>query len=249
MSALKQFVDTMTAPLSMALVIALLALLFRLMRRIRAARWLAGLAAAMAYLFSVAPVADMLLAPLESRYPPLPEGHPPADFVVVLGSSYSPREGVPPTAALDGAGLARIVEGVRIWRRTPQAQLVVSGGARKGSTPPARGYEILARDLGVPAEHILVIDSALDTKQEAQALAEQLGTRTFLLVTSASHMPRAMEEMRRHGLRPIAAPTEQEVNRSQPYGWRSLLPGAAPLHRSERALHEYLGMLALGVGA
>jgi uncharacterized SAM-binding protein YcdF (DUF218 family) len=103
----------------------------------------------------------------------------------------------------------------------------------------------------VPAERLLVLDTALDTAAEAKALASRLGTQPFALVTSASHMPRAMEEMVRHGLRPIAAPTQQEVDPDGAYGLRSFLPSVEALHKSERAIHEYLGMLAvaLGVGA
>jgi uncharacterized SAM-binding protein YcdF (DUF218 family) len=88
-----------------------------------------------------------------------------------------------------------------------------------------------------------VLNKGLDTAQEARAVAVQLGTAPFLLVTSAAHMPRAMRQMKRAGAQPIPAPTGQLTGR--PRGWDSWLPSSAGLGRTERALHEYLGLAAL----
>ena len=61
-----------------------------------------------------------LLRPLETRYASfgdLPQ--PSAHYVVVLGSGYAPRHGVAVTGALEGDGLTRITEGLRILRLAP----------------------------------------------------------------------------------------------------------------------------------
>jgi uncharacterized SAM-binding protein YcdF (DUF218 family) len=70
----------------------------------------------------------------------------------------------------------------------------------------------------------------------------------FLMVTSAYHMPRAMRLMERKGAHPIPAPTGQRVNESARAGWRSLLPTADGLRKTDRALHEYLGFAAIAAG-
>ena len=72
------------------------------------------------YLSATAPVANALLRPLETRYASfgdLPQ--PSAHYVVVLGSGYAPRHGVAVTGALEGDGLTRITEGLRILRLAP----------------------------------------------------------------------------------------------------------------------------------
>ena len=81
---------------------------------------------------------------------PRPCGRVPA-YVVVLGSGYHPRAGLPVTAALDATGVVRLTEGVRLLRQLPDARLVVSGGSVRGWPPIARGYALGAAALGVPA--------------------------------------------------------------------------------------------------
>jgi uncharacterized SAM-binding protein YcdF (DUF218 family) len=102
----------------------------------------------------------------------------------------------------------------------------------------------LARDLGINPGSIVVLDTALDTRQEAQAIAALIGSAPFVLVTSAYHMPRAMLEMRRAGVAPVPAPTDQLVGGAEAASWRAWLPSSSGLRKTERALHEYLGLAA-----
>jgi uncharacterized SAM-binding protein YcdF (DUF218 family) len=177
------------------------------------------------------------------------ESAPPAvGYVVVLGSDYQPRAGVSVIAALDPDGLVRIVEGVRLMQRLTAARLVVSGGAAPEDTAPALGYAKLARQFGVPDVSIEVSDGALDTSAEARALAKILGAAPFILVTSAYHMPRAMQLMERAALRPIPAPVGQRAQASRRNRMGQLIPGSSGLWETEHALHEYLGLLAINLG-
>lgn len=246
---LKRAVDVLTDPLSLALLLALVAGILRWARRARLAGSLAMVAALVAYAGSTVFVGDALLAPLESRFPPLSDSRlpPAAAYVAVLGTGYDPRGGVPVTAALAEDGLVRIVEGVRLMRRIGASHLIVSGGAPPGHVPSARGYAQLARDLGVADDALIVNDAPLDTRAEAHALVAKIGSSPFVLVTSAYHMPRAMRDMSLAGARAIPAPTGQLALRDVPCGWHCWLPTAGGLQRSQRALHEYLGFAALSL--
>ena len=173
---------------------------------------------------------------------------PAVGYIVVLGSSYAPRDGIPVTAALDGDGLNRIVEGVRIMRKLGALRLIVSGGAPPGRTPSAIGYAKLARDLGVDDGSLVVLDGSLDTGSEARSVAALIGASPFILVTSAYHMPRAMRLMQHAGTRPFPAPTGQLAHESERRSWAGLLPTSIGLRRTERAVHEYLGLAALAAG-
>ena len=166
---------------------------------------------------------------------------------MVLGSSYSPRDELPLTSAFGEAGLVRIVEGVRLIKRLGSVHLVVSGGAPPGRVASAAGYAELARELGVSDASLIVLDKPLDTGAEARAVVEAIGEEPFLLVTSAYHMPRAMKLMQRAGARPIPAPTGHQVMPSDDF-WGRLLPTSHGLRKTERAMHEYLGLVALAVG-
>jgi uncharacterized SAM-binding protein YcdF (DUF218 family) len=237
-------------PLPLSLLCVALAAIFGICGRRRAAGWLLFGAAGIVYLSSMNAVGDALLEPLEARYagPPQYDSATALGYVVVLGSGYSPREGVPVTASIADDGLARIVEGIRIFRRTPGARLIVSGGAPNGGKPSAVGYAILARELGVDATALEILDQPLDTNEEAHAVAKLVGNKPFLLVTSAYHMPRAIRLMQRIGLHPIPAPTGQSVGIPEYPGWRRFVPTSGGLRKTERAIHEYLGLFALGAG-
>lgn len=244
----KQLVGVIATPLMLALLIAAVALLLRVLDRRRLSAWLLTFAVLLAYSGATSPVANALLMPLESEYPPLDTGIAPPRSIVVLGSYYSPRDGLPVTSTLGPDGLTRIVEGVRLARLFPEAQLIVSGGAAPGYTPSARGYARLALELGIEPERLRIIDTPRDTKQEAAAIRAMLGSTPFVLVTSAAHMPRAMRLMLAAGARPFAAPTGHRADVSGSWTMRSVLPFASSLRDSEIAMHEYVGLLALSMG-
>jgi len=216
--------------------------------RRRAAIFSAMAAAGIVYASSTNFVGDALLQPLENEFHTPGKLPAPMDFVVVLGSGYSPRDDVPVTGSLADDGLARIVEGVRITRQLPAARLIVSGGAADGQSPSAVGYAILAQELGIERKQLEILDSPLDTHQEAQALSMLVGPRSFILVTSAYHMPRAMRLMHLAGLHPIAAPTGQLADMPPLRGWGKFMPTSGGLRKTERAIHEYLGLAALHWG-
>jgi uncharacterized SAM-binding protein YcdF (DUF218 family) len=247
--ALKKLVGFLAEPLSLALLLALFALALAVLRRRRAARWVGVACVVFLYLCATPLVGRLLCAPLEHRFPPLHEADVPAGlgYILVLGSSYRPHDAVPVTAALDSEGLTRVVEGVRLHRQLAVPKLILSGGGAGGAAGPAEGYRILARSLGVDDAAIITLTAPLDTTGEAQALVGRIGSEPFILVTSATHMPRAVELMRRAGARPIPAPTAQRVTSEsmQVLAW---LPQTSGLAATSSALHEYLGLLALRVG-
>jgi uncharacterized SAM-binding protein YcdF (DUF218 family) len=250
MHVAKHLVALFTAPLMLALLLTAAGAAFRLGGRRRVSTALFILAAATAYASSTTAVGDSLLGPLEREYPALrdDQSFPGVQWIVVLGSDYSPRPGIPVTAALDPDGLARIVEGLRLAHKYPGMRLYVSGGEPTGRAPPARGYAELARALGVEDSSLMVSDKPLDTGEEARAVVRLLGSQPFLLVTSAYHMPRAMRQMRLAGAAAIPAPGQQLVRSETGIEWGKLVPGSGGLRKTERAFHEYLGLLAMTVG-
>ena len=249
MTLIKGIADVLTAPLVIVLLVAIAAAVCRLTGRSRASRIVLIGAAVLTYLASIPLVGKALLRPLETRFRPLNADQlPSVDYIVVLGSGYAPHDGIAVTAALDREGLMRAVEAVRLMRSLRGARLVMLGGALRGYPPVAQGYAQLARALGVAEQSLIISDRPRDTRSESNEVRRLLGSRPFLLVTSAYHMPRAMCLMRRAGAEPIAAPAGQRAYGATPISWRSFLPGAGGLADTERALHEYAGLVAISMG-
>jgi uncharacterized SAM-binding protein YcdF (DUF218 family) len=250
-SWIKNLVSVLASPLLVAVVLGVAGAVCRSKANRRLGTVLMLSAVAVAYLGATPGIGNAMLVPLERRYPPL-SGDARAlnvSDVVVLGSSYSPVGEIPVTGALDETGLVRIVEGVRLTLRLEQrGRLIVSGGAAEERNAPALGYAELARSLGVAEASLVILDDARDTGDEAEAVSALLGTSPFFLVTSAYHMPRAMRLMERAGAHPIPAPTHQRIRGSGGFAWHEWLPSGSGLRRTEEAVHEYLGLLALSFG-
>lgn len=224
------------------------------------------LGVAVLFLASWGPVAERLLAPLETRYPPLHEladapvttptgtaadehavGHA-AEAIVVLGSGWQPNAPYTPVAKLSESAGMRLMEGIRLWRQAPELPLIVTGASRRAQEAPvARGYAEAARTLGVPDTALNVLDWPTDTGREASAVRERLGAGArIVLVTSASHMLRAMRHFEAAGLSPVAAPTHYLGHYHAPATLAHWVPSARHLRKTERALYEALGLLVVG---
>jgi len=249
---LSHIIDFLTAPIVVMLILLLAALLLRWRGHRRSALGTAIAGVVLLYLSSITPVANFLLQPLESPFPPLSDAQLPQGIagIAVLGATFNPHDGIPITAALPGESLQRVAEGVRLAKHYGgDVRLVLSGGVppdpmRRAS---ARGYEIFARQMGVDPASIVVLDQSLNTADEVRNLSALFGKSPFLLVTTASHMKRAMMLFEKTDARPIPAPTAQRAgNAIGILGY--LAPKARNLEATEAALHEYIGILAARAG-
>ena len=139
---------------------------------------------------------------------------------------------------------------MRLARALPDVPLLLTGADRRGEIPPvAWGYAQAARELGIAPARLQVLDTPVDTAQEARAVrAALVGTGAarprLVLVTSAAHMPRAMRHFQAVGLDPLSAPTQHLAGRASGRRLSDWLPSATNLRKTESALHEYLGLLA-----
>ncbi|UPT56195.1 envelope biogenesis factor ElyC [Dickeya zeae] len=195
-------------------------------------------------LLSLQPVADRLLLPLESRYPTWTPDFPNVNYIVVLGGGYTFNPDWPPSANLINNSLARVTEGIRLWRANPGAKLIFTGAAAQGNpVTSASTAARVAESLGVPAQDILLVDKAHDTEEEAAGTEALIGKQPFLLVTSANHLPRAIRFFQARGLHPIPAPANQLAITSPLNPWERVFPSALYLSHSERAWYEGLGLI------
>ena len=197
-------------------------------------------------IISYGPIPDALLAPLESKYKVLSTENinQSIKYVVVLGGGHTSDPNLPLTSQLTQASLIRLIEGIRIHRKISDSKLVLTGG--KGNNNPvatATTMAELAIELGVNKENIITKTEPKDTKDEANIINGTVGNDTFILVTTASHMPRAMALFKKLGMTPTPAPTEHYVSETQGVSSGSFFPHSFNIHKTETTVYEYLGTL------
>ena len=238
-----QFVATPLVPVPFVILVLLAGVLCLVVRRTRLGTWLCGGALLGLWLFSLQPFGAWLIRPLEQQYAALldPEAAAGAKYVLVLGGGHYSDRGLPVSARVPPMAMVRLAEGVRLHRALDGTTLVTSGG---GTAPTmARTKAAMARAWGV--DTVRVHDEPRNTAAEAQAARDAFGNKAFVLVTSASHMPRAMALFRAAGLDPVPAPTQHmapERPAEDVWSVRYLRPSARGLRMSERAVYEYLGI-------
>ncbi|MGK9172715.1 envelope biogenesis factor ElyC [Yokenella regensburgei] len=193
------------------------------------------------FMISLQPVADGLLGPIENSYPTW-RGEQRVNYIVVLGGGYTWNDEWAPSSNLINNSLPRLTEGIRLWRENPGARMIFTGAAaRTNPVSTAEAGARVAESLGVPRSDILTLDSPKDTEEEAAAVKAAIGDAPFLLVTSASHMPRAVIFFRQAGLHPLPAPANQLAIHSPLNPWESAIPSPVWLMHSDRVGYETLG--------
>jgi uncharacterized SAM-binding protein YcdF (DUF218 family) len=240
---LKKFIGGLLMPLpALLLLMGLALLLLWFTRWQKSSKAILTLSWLFLLLFSLQPVADRLLRPIEAEYPTY-RGNDPVSYIVVLGGGYTFNPDWAPSSNLLGNSLPRVTEGVRLYLAHPGAKLVFTGGKGARTLSSAETAARVAESLGVPRSDILLLDRPRDTEQEAAQVARLAGQQPFILVTSANHLPRAMRFFEAKGLHPIPAPANQLAIVSPLNIWDRVMPSAMFLGHSERAWYETLGGL------
>jgi len=215
-------------------------------------RWPAGRALlAVAVLAQAAclvlPVDGWAIRPLENRFPQVTAPPEHVDGIVVLGGAIddlTSRDRGTPTLT---AAANRLTTFVALSRRYPDARLVFTGGSgdlAQGVSNEAEFARTLLDQLGLSPERVLFEDRSRTTRENATdtaALVRPQPGERWVLVTSASHMPRAVGVFRHAGWTVLPWPVG--------YLSRNRI-SALPLSIGHRlavldwAAHEWMGLLA-----
>jgi uncharacterized SAM-binding protein YcdF (DUF218 family) len=193
-------------------------------------------------IFSNTFITDWLSISLEHRFMPLLQQPPAVRWVVVLGGGNSGNDRFPANAKLSTGSMMRLIEGIRLYRKIPGSKLLLSGGSVFGSLPDGQVMGQVAEAIGVPSKDIVLEADARDTEEEARIIHGMIHRDRFILVTSASHMPRSVSLFRKYGMDPIPAPSDFLAKPDSTISPTRLYPNAGSIGKAEKAFHEYLGL-------
>jgi uncharacterized SAM-binding protein YcdF (DUF218 family) len=89
--------------------------------------------------------------------------------------------------------------------------------------------------------------TTMENARQTSLLLQTHGVNEILLITSALHMRRAKSHFESEGLHIIPAATDHEARELS--NWEKWMPDADALKGSSSAIKEFLGWLALRLGA
>lgn len=235
-------------PLNLAIFLLLAGLLAAAFGRRRLAASGSALAFLILALSAWTSLGAMMLNPLEERFakPPLPEK---VDGIVVLGGGFEGAINLVRGGYELNSGGDRMVETAILARRFPEARVVVSGGTGELSLDGEGDADTAPRllsALGVSADRLILENKSRNTYENAvftrQMVAPKPG-ETWLLVTSAFHMPRAKALFDKAGFPTIAWPVDYRTSGKEGIGLFRDNP-ADSLQVTTMAIREWIGLAA-----
>ena len=246
--ALSKVIGLIITPSNFLFSIALLGLLLWRTRFSNAGKGLTVASILVLLLLGVSPLGSALLLPLENRFPAWDPSRGSPTGMIVLGGVISPELSAERGEVSLGDAAERLVAAAALNRRYPEARVVLVGGNVHVLSDAPSESEFAARllvSIGVPSDRIEIEKHSRNTAENASNALKIVNPKPgerWLLVTSASHMPRAMGLFRKAGFPVEAYPVDWQTG-----GWSDLenfsfsLLGELP--RVDRATHEWLGLI------
>jgi uncharacterized SAM-binding protein YcdF (DUF218 family) len=242
---LAKLMDLLTVPANVLLLVLLAASLLWTRRPV-ASRRVVRASAGVLLALAVLPWDAWLVTPLEDRFPQpvaLPEH---VDGIIVLGGAIDPvlstARGQP---SLNGAA-ERVTAFLALARRYPGARLIYSGGSGSVTMQQLKEAPVareLLDELGFDTKRVMFEGQSRNTWENAvyaRQLANPAPKETWLLVTSATHMPRAVGAFRAAGWSVLPYPVDYQTPGS---GAKLRFNADGGLSTVATAMHEWLGLV------
>ena len=214
----------------------------------RAGRWLITLLAVAALAVATLPIGVQLSLMLENRFPAVTEPPERIDGIITLGGILDQFVTKQRGQISFGGGADRLAQFSRLAQRYPDAKLVFTGGSGRALRQDVKEADYIkpVMDLlGVEADRIIVENQSRNTYENAVAafnLVKPKPGETWILITSAFHMPRTVGCFRKVGWRVFPYPVDYRLQGDE--NWElgfSFITGLAQL---SHALHEWVGLIA-----
>jgi uncharacterized SAM-binding protein YcdF (DUF218 family) len=188
------------------------------------------------------------LEPLEDRFAAITDLPQEVDGIVVLGGSVSLEISEKRRQVAFGGYGERLTAFVTLARHYPDARLMFTGGSGALTLTGFREADVAKRllsELGMDVSRVIFERESRNTHDNAvfaQRLARPKDGETWLLVTSAFHMPRAVGCFRKAGWDVVPYPVDYGTTGESGFSLGFDLAGG--LNALNDAVHEYVGLVA-----
>ena len=247
--ALSKTLGILLLPINLLIGIGVIGLVLLRTRFASLGRKLLIAAVALFAICGFSPLGNLLLYPLESRFPPWDAARGAPDGIVVLGGPIDPQLSAAHGTAVYGGSVDRIMAAAALAHRYPNARVIYSGGNANlvlDNTAKEADYaSAVFESLGISSGRLLMERRSRNTQENAEfskALAAPKNGERWLLVTSAYHMPRSVGIFRKAGFAVEPYPVDWRTGkRADLLRFSAALEG---LGRVEIAMREWMGLVA-----
>lgn len=237
---------TILSPSNLIILLMALATVMLLMNKTAIAKWIFVPLTILTLLLMAYPFGDSLISPLESRFSQpaiLPQY---IDGIIVLGGGEKLKQSLSWHTQELGDGGDRYIAAAVLAKHYPDTPIIYSGGSgllrfQKGENEANIAENLLAA-LGISQERLLIESQSRNTYENFLFVKRKLPklSGTYLLVTSAFHMPRAVGIARKQYLNVIPYPVDYRSNSVDLRQWDFDL--SEHLHVLELAWREWIGL-------
>lgn len=252
MFVLSKLVGMLTEPITVFYLLMVLGCLLMYSRhRIKLGRKILTVSLGVVTIAAVVPFDRWFMVALENRFPPpaaLPEH---IDGIIVLGGGTNPSISAARHQVSINSAATRMTALVPLANRHPEARLIFTGGS--GSVFEQEFKEAIYvkefyEQIGFDTSRISFEDQSRNTHENAVFSKQLMGPKpgeTWILITSAFHLARAIGCFRAAGWPVIAYPVDYLTSGRTSFGWADLHfnPGTG-LSGLHTVIHEVLGLIS-----
>jgi uncharacterized SAM-binding protein YcdF (DUF218 family) len=211
----------------------------------RFGRTLVTLVALLLAILTVTPLQPWLTGGLEDRFPANPELPEHVDGIIILGGMIRPNISLARHRPTLNDAAERLLEGARLAALHPEAKVLFTGGSPNPWNPEAREANFVAevlKQMGVAGDRLIIEDRSRNTYENA-VFSKQLVPEggSWVLVTSAIHLPRAVGVFRKAGWKVIPWPSNYLTGGDE--DWANEDIPVLRLYRLSRTFHEWVGLI------
>jgi len=196
---------------------------------------------------NIIPIAELLLLPLENRFPVPSVDSKRIDGIIVLGGSEEPQISFARKQYALSEGGERLISFASLAKRFPKARLVFSGGSGSlfNDYNESDSARLAFQELGMDMSRIEFDTKSRNTYEGAVNLYQMLKPKyagNWILITSAFHMPRSVGVFRKVGWRIIPYPVD--YHSTGKIKNQSFLGGIPEIRFVSHWLHEWAGLVS-----
>ena len=246
---LSKTLGVMLLPTNLLMVLGLIGVLLLVSRFAAFGRTLLVVSVVLLAICGFSPLGNILLYPLEQRFPPWNPARGDPDGIVVLGGPIDADLSVAHDTPVIRSAPDRIIAAAILAHRYPNARIIFSGGSPNLIANDAREADFAGevfQNLGIDKSRLTMERRSRNTFENAEfskAIAAPKPGERWLLVTSAFHMPRSVGVFRKAGFAVEPYPVDWRVGDRDDL-WSFTNFAADGWGRSDTALREWLGLVA-----